>query len=238
MLPDTAIFRTDFNPKGANAMSESFIPVKDADFLEKMKILLAYAAPRAAGWGISAEKLAELQSLLAAFQTAYDAAQDTNRGSTDVYRKKEARKALEAAARDFANKYLRYNCAVTDDDRRSMGVPPRNTSRAPVPPPSTYPGFDVGTEKLRQLSVRFHDNANLKRGKPRGAHGAEILWEFRETPPESVGDLTHSEFATRSPHILRFDESERGKRVYLCLRWENNRGEKGPWGEIVAAIVP
>ncbi len=73
MLPETAIFRTDFNPKGANAMTESFISVKDTDFLEKI-ILLAYTAPRAAGWGVNAEKLTALRSLLAAFKTAYDAA--------------------------------------------------------------------------------------------------------------------------------------------------------------------
>jgi hypothetical protein len=61
MLPETAIFRTDFNLKGANAMTESFISVKNADFLEKI-ILLAYTAPRAAGWGVNAEKLTALQS--------------------------------------------------------------------------------------------------------------------------------------------------------------------------------
>jgi hypothetical protein len=24
----------------------------------------------------------------------------------------------------------------------------------------------------------------------------------------------------------------------LCPRWENNKGEKGPWGKIVKAIIP
>jgi hypothetical protein len=37
---------------------------------------------------------------------------------------------------------------------------------------------------------------------------------------------------------LKFDEADRGKRVYFCLRWETNTSLKGPWGEIYSAIIP
>jgi hypothetical protein len=30
----------------------------------------------------------------------------------------------------------------------------------------------------------------------------------------------------------------RGKRIYFRARWENNRGEKGPWSEIGESIIP
>jgi hypothetical protein len=53
-----------------------------------------------------------------------------------------------------------------------------------------------------------------------------------------VEDLIHSAFDTRSPFTLSFDENQRGKTVYFCLRWENTRGEKGPWSEIVSGIIP
>ncbi|MDR1156180.1 MAG: hypothetical protein LBL04_15855 [Bacteroidales bacterium] len=52
-----------------------------------------------------------------------------------------------------------------------------------------------------------------------------------------AADLVHSVFATRSPHTFQFDLSA-GKCFYCCLRWENTRGEKGPWSEIMSAIVP
>jgi hypothetical protein len=35
-----------------------------------------------------------------------------------------------------------------------------------------------------------------------------------------------------------FDESQRGEKVFFCLRWENAKGAKGPWGEIYSAIIP
>jgi hypothetical protein len=59
-----------------------------------------------------------------------------------------------------------------------------------------------------------------------------------DTPPTGVAALVNSSFDTRTPFTLEFDDAERGHTVYFCLRWENTRGEKGPWGEIVSAIVP
>jgi hypothetical protein len=51
-------------------------------------------------------------------------------------------------------------------------------------------------------------------------------------------DLKNSAFDTKTPYLFSFDESDRGKALYICARWENNINDKGPWGEIVKAIVP
>ncbi len=51
-------------------------------------------------------------------------------------------------------------------------------------------------------------------------------------------DLTHSAFSTRPPYKLSFTGDQRGSRVYVCLCWENTRGEKGPWNAISSAVVP
>jgi hypothetical protein len=52
-------------------------------------------------------------------------------------------------------------------------------------------------------------------------HGVEIRWATLDTP-----------------FVINFDENQRGKAVYFCLCRENNTGEKGPWSEIVKAIIP
>jgi hypothetical protein len=69
-------------------------------------------------------------------------------------------------------------------------------------------------------------------------HGCEIRWGLLDAPPAHVDDLPHSDFDTHSPITLVFDESQRGKPLYFCLRWEGNTGLKGPYGEIGSAIVP
>jgi hypothetical protein len=133
---------------------------------------------------------------------------------------------------------LESNPLVTDDDRRSVGIVIRDTSRTPVKPPKTYPEFIIDTSIIRCLIILFWDLGSKSKAKPRGVHGAEICWVILDRPPLSVDELVHSNFSTRSPFKLTFDETDRGKTVYFCLRWESTRGEKGPWSEIVMAIIP
>jgi hypothetical protein len=63
--------------------------------------------------------------------------------------------------------------------------------------------------------------------------GARIYYGFE--PVTDQGPLPLSVRATRCPHIIRFRESDRGKRVYFALRWES-RKENGesPWSEIIS----
>jgi hypothetical protein len=68
--------------------------------------------------------------------------------------------------------------------------------------------------------------------------GVEIRWAILDAPPVVIDDLLHSTFSTRSPHMFEFKGNDRGKTVYFCLCWLNTRGQKGPWGEIVSAIIP
>ncbi|MDR1283137.1 MAG: hypothetical protein LBK99_20295 [Opitutaceae bacterium] len=70
-------------------------------------------------------------------------------------------------------------------------------------------------------------------------YGAELLYGIADgAGPLTFSQLTHSVFSTHSPFRIEFAEELRGKTVYFCLRWENTRGQKGPWSEIVSAIIP
>jgi hypothetical protein len=63
--------------------------------------------------------------------------------------------------------------------------------------------------------------------------------KFRlSAPPASGDDLPHSAFTRKRKHRFDFSEVDRGRRVYFCLRYENSKGEAGPWGPILSAIVP
>jgi hypothetical protein len=119
-----------------------------------------------------------------------------------------------------------------------MGLPLHDPTRSPVPPPSTIPELELDTSIIRQVAVIFRDNGSEKRGKPQGVHGIELRWSFLETVPASVENLKNSAFGTASPYIFAFDETDRSKALYICPSWENNKGEKCPWGEIVKAIIP
>jgi hypothetical protein len=50
--------------------------------------------------------------------------------------------------------------------------------------------------------------------------------------------LLHSDFATRSPLELKFEEDERGKWVYFAVRWESGAMKKGPTSAIFNVVIP
>jgi hypothetical protein len=219
-------------------MAGDFIPHQDGAFLEWAKTLLAYVTPKLTVFNIPVGTLTPIQGLLTAYETAFNAAQNPNRGKVDVLTKNEAKEALIRVLRTFIKGFLAYNPAVSDADKENMGLPLHDGTRTPAPAPTTIPELELDSSVIRQISVHFRDAGSDRRGKPAHVHGVELRWALLDNPPQSVEDLTKSAFDTASPYTFKFDEGDRGKTLYICPCWENNKGEKGPWGEIVKAIIP
>jgi hypothetical protein len=218
-------------------MSTDYIPKRDEVFRDCAQNLYTYALSKYQNWNITSPQ-PPLESLLNAYQDALASAQSPNRGKVDVLTKNEARVALEAAVRPYVKAYLSFNPAVSDADREQMGITIHDKTKTPVLPPTTIPEAEIDSSIIRQLTIHFKDNGSERRGKPHGVHGVEIVWDITETIPLKMEEFKNSVFDTRSPYTFTFDESQRGKKVFFCLRWENAKGEKGPWSEIYNAIIP
>ncbi|GHU24388.1 hypothetical protein FACS1894164_10880 [Spirochaetia bacterium] len=215
-----------------------YIPKSDKSFLDWVNGFTDYLSIKASSWNINADAVTKVQTLLTDYRTAYTKTLDANRGKVDIYTKNKTRLALESTMRAFVQEYITYSSTVTDDDRIKLGTPIHNKIRTPVPPPSTIPEFEVDTSILQHLRIYFRDQGTKKRGKPYGVAGAEIRWDIRETPTLNQEELTHSEFSTSSPYTLEFSGNDRGKMVYFALRWQNGKGQKGAWSEILNAVIP
>jgi hypothetical protein len=219
-------------------MTGDYIPHQDGVFLEWSKTLITYATAHAPAFNIPPDVLPPIQAQLAAYEAAFEAAQNPNRGKVDILTKNETKDALESSLRGFVKAYIAYNPAVSDADKENMGLPLHDPTRTPIPAPTTIPELELDSAIIRQVTVLFRDSGSDKRGKPAHVHGIELRWSLLENPPASVEDLKSSAFDTASPYTFTFDEADRGKALYICPRWENNKGDKGPWGEIVKAIIP
>jgi hypothetical protein len=44
--------------------------------------------------------------------------------------------------------------------------------------------------------------------------------------------------ASRTPHTLVFTDAQRGKTVSVALCWQNERGIRGEWSEILNTVIP
>jgi hypothetical protein len=218
---------------------KNYLPQAYALLLEWLITFTNYLTVNLERFGIPEARLNALQTLMNLFHVAQAKAGLPNAGKADRLDRKEKAQAVSKAARSFVNANLRYNEAVTDEDRVNMGLTVPDTHPTPVPPPDTMPAvYVIDSSVIMRLKLHFKDSHRTSRAKPYGVRGVEILWSILAAPPTTMGELIHSEFSTRSPYTFIFDENQRGKTVWFRLRWENTRGEKGPWSELYSAIIP
>ncbi|MDR0562648.1 MAG: hypothetical protein LBG73_08155 [Spirochaetaceae bacterium] len=219
--------------------NKDWLPHREQDFTDlcqKWKTGLSDAANGSAfGWKSSDSAAAS--AAVDAFLTAR-ADYEANDSSKNRIKKDEAKEAAKTAMRDFANASIRYNKQMREEDRLFYGIHTPDGTHTPSVAPATYPEAEADTSTMRQVTLHFWDSGTKKRGKPHNVHGAEIRWSLLENPPESVNDLSNSDFDTASPFTLHFDEPDRGKRLYFCLRWASVTNLKGPFGEIYSVIIP
>jgi hypothetical protein len=220
-------------------MAYDYFPRKEAEFYGWVSVFFTYMAANIARFGISSSLLFPLISLRDDFFAKFTVAITVStRTKSTVLDKNIALNVLKDALRVFIREYLTYNHLVTNSDRENLGLPVRKTVRTPVSVPTIYPSCTVDTSIIRVLVVNFFDSVTKKRAKPPGVHGAEIKYKISDTPIVNPDDMVHSAFDTRSPFRLVFRGEDRGKTVWLCLRWQNTRGGKGPWAEVVSAVIP
>ncbi|MDR2809005.1 MAG: hypothetical protein LBB84_00395 [Tannerellaceae bacterium] len=137
-------------------------------------------------------------------------------------------------------KLVKANPLVTDTDLEAMGFPSREAD-TPTPSPVAVDAPEFGVVPLvdHRLHIDYYPaGSKRKKGKPKGQHGAELRWAFSDTPIMNTNDLLNSVFDTDSPVVLDFSGDDQGRFVYFAMRWENTRGEKGPWSHIERALVP
>jgi len=75
------------------------------------------------------------------------------------------------------------------------------------------------------------------KAKPDGVRGCQIWVYIGAVPPKSSADHHYLSTDTKTPYISHFEGEDGGKSANYMARWENTKGEVGPWSEIVSATI-
>ncbi|MDR1072169.1 MAG: hypothetical protein LBL45_00625 [Treponema sp.] len=209
------------------------IPTKEKDFMEWSENLIAVSIAHKSEW-----KLTELQALHNEVKASHELCQTASYTRLDMQEKNEKKERLIHLEEVFVRNNLRNNDATTDTGRKEVGISIHDDTRTPVPAPDGIPEIEIEAPHPRTVLIRFRGEHAARWCKPARVHGLECAWAFLEEPPVRVKDLTHSEFATRSPLELTFEEGERGKKMYFAARWETGALKKGKWSDIFSVIIP
>jgi hypothetical protein len=221
------------------------ISKKDAEFNREQRVITDGAAQHITEWSIPEPWFSS--TVLPARDRWEQAYADCNVSPAErtghlTSLKKKARGEYEPLVRQVAA-IMAGNPVVTDADLASMGIFGRRMGKhvSRVPVPADVPDARIVPASDHRLIMHFHAHRQQREGsvaKPYGVRGAEIAWALSGTPPASHDDLVKRDSCTASPRTFSFDISDAGKTLYAAVRWENTRGEKGPWSVILSAIVP
>ena len=150
----------------------------------------------------------------------------------------EARRTAERLIRPFVQRYLMWP-PVTDEDRTNMRLPVRDTIRTDHTTVTEKVAATLGPGNIREVVIHFWIEGADHRAKPDGYDGAVLIYAVAEAPLTRIEDLSGGHtMASRTPHTLVFTDDQRGKIVSVALCWQNERGIRGEWGEILSTVIP
>jgi len=219
------------------ASHRDYVPRNPAQFNSFMRNLIDYVSQKFTAWGhIPQDRFDELEEAYGAFVAAFDATQGPHTPAQNLART-EAQAECTRILRAFVNQFLRFP-PVTNVDRVEMGVPNHDTIRTDHKVVTEMVDFVIHLSSIRELVIDFWIQGADHKAKPHGYDGAVIIWDVRDTPPTNPDELVHHTMASRTPFTLHFEETERGKTVFVALCWQNERGITGAWSEFKSAIIP
>ncbi|MDR2394614.1 MAG: hypothetical protein LBD93_10745 [Treponema sp.] len=190
---------------------EDYIPTKEADFVEWSGNLIAVSKTNSTVWDLPDVQVTELETLRTQFKALHEKCQTPAHTALDTQEKNE---------------------------RKALGIPIHDQKPTPHPLPDSHPVITVESKNPFELILHIHDSASGKRAKPEHTNGAVLFWEVSKKPITNTQDFKTSLLITRTPHRMNFSPVDRGKILYMAGQWQNRTGEKGPWSEVVSAVIP
>jgi hypothetical protein len=171
---------------------------------------------------------------------------------------KTAFTALENFMRDMKKRYF-LKPPLGDSDFVDLLLPVKDETHSPVPAPVNQAGIEINKWAPHTLGFRRFTATDLGGGA--SDYGVRVYYALTEpgavatggkpqatrltadvyilsVPPQSPADLPNSFFTRRYKDLLELPPESSGKTCYMAARFENSKGESGPWGTMISAIIP
>lgn len=215
------------------------IPTNDAQFDIFQKLFVEGTTKAPAQYGITANDATALTAGQKAWEAAYPAhiaAQQAALSATQT--KDEARANFETALRVAAQK-VHVTARFDNSLRAAVGLPPREGTRTAVGTPATRPVGRLEAVGPLTLTLHFTDELTpTQLARPRGMRGCEIFVFIGDAAPTDPAGYTFLTLDTRTPYTHQHQPADVGKTATYLLRWQNTKGQTGPFSRPVSAKIP
>ena len=224
-------------------MRRAYMPRQDKDFYPFQGNLVNIVVINAVAWGIPAPAVAALVARRAAYEPLYVKAQNKDtRTPTDVLAHRQMRQVYEKEISVFIKAYL-YNPLVTDLDRKSMGIPPRDmepTPRGKIPTIPVVELLPIGGGDIKSSCRVTRDQTRPNRHPL--ADGVEVQYTWvpkGEMPPEKPEDAKHTLFSKKAQFIIHCGPGNAGETFWGFFRWANLSvpDNSGQWSKAIQVVI-
>jgi hypothetical protein len=217
--------------------NSKWLPGSREGQLEMAKTWSTVLGSKAKALGIPAAELTDLNSRISMAAKALDAANGEGRGPVNTAKCKAAFEAMVAKMRFIKERYF-FMPPLTDADRISLGLKPKDKTRTPkAAPRGKFTGLTTRLS-VGGMEFRIQSADDVPQDAPSVVNGYSIHYGIMPNAPLAGEALPHEKFTRRKKERFEFSAEDRGKTVYFCIRAQNSRGEVGPWGSIFQAIIP
>ncbi|MHB9294598.1 hypothetical protein PilKf_00322 [Pillotina sp. SPG140] len=224
------------------ARVKDYIPTRYAEFDGWFESFIAYLLEKTGGttpiWiHIPLALITALQAAYQAWHAAYEKTLGAHTPVETEAKNEEYAKAV-ALIRPFVAQYLKFD-PVTNEDRTAMGLHNRDTNPSPIPPPSTRVVItDIRALGGFQVKIWFRDEQNAKsQAVPYGNNGCLLNYMWSTERLNDVSLLNKTVLMTRSPWTLTLPPESQATFLSCTTRWQNEKGELGPWSEVHHVVV-
>lgn len=219
-------------------MSTPYIPTRDSLLDTWTANFNARIALAPAVYGLTPADSTAINTVVSNFHAAYLLA--TNPGTrtrVTVASKDAFRSVMLVLIRQFAQQ-IQANVGVSNSAKADLGLTIRDTSRTPIPAPTTWPVLSIEQATAGSQRLRFADSSTpTRRAKPVGATAMEL---YQATDDLPVVDPTLGVFIanfTVQPINVGQQIGNVGKTATYFARWINRRGQPGPWSAPVSLTI-
>jgi hypothetical protein len=214
------------------------MPRKDKDLLAWMKNFLKVVLMYLAKWKVAAIEADDMNDKIGRFETAMDVVESKLHTQQDVDKKNIVKKEAVDAVRLFVNYHINGNPNVTFDQRRVCGLTVHDKIPTRAPLPHTFPVLKELIQRIKAcIEIQAVDSESGKKSKPDHVQGVEVIFWIGPKPAEHIRELLRSLYMTHMSFSIQLTDDESTQYFSFSMRYENTRGEKGPWSPIYHVVI-
>jgi hypothetical protein len=235
------------------ARNQDWLPSSRTDQLAMARNWIDVLAVKATAWGIPAAVVENLETLTAAAISALDQAISSARNAVINQQVRTTFGALTDCMRDIKRRYF-FIPPLTEPDWVSLGLRLPDTNPTSIGPPTSVVNAEIAYPHKNALSL-FIAPLSGHAYDDRASWGFRIYYgvlpqsvglseemmserQFLRRVPQNPEELPHSHFTRRKRDLIEFPYDNSGKQCFVCIRYENGKGEAGPWGPMVSSFIP